>query len=110
MWLMLQQDEPDDYVIGTGTTTRVGDFVELAFGYLGLDSRQHVVIDPNFYRPAEVNLLLADPSKARRKLNWVPKTDLRQLVQMMVEQDLELARAERDMLAKGAIREPRVAA
>ncbi len=94
MWLMLQQDEPDDFVIGTGETTRVGDFVELTFNYLGLDSQQYVVIDPKFYRPAEVNLLLADPTKAKRQLGWVPRTDLSQLVQMMVDHDLELARAE----------------
>jgi GDPmannose 4,6-dehydratase len=94
MWLMLQQDQPDDYVIGTGTTTRVGDFVDLAFDYLGLDSQQHVVIDPKFYRPAEVNLLLADPSKAKRQLKWQPKTELKQLVRMMVDHDVQLARAE----------------
>jgi GDPmannose 4,6-dehydratase len=94
MWLMLQQDEPDDYVIGTGETTRVGDFVERAFQCVGLDSRDYVIIDPKFYRPAEVNLLLADPSKARRQLNWVPQTDLQQLVEMMVQHDLCLAQAE----------------
>ncbi|HEX6260542.1 MAG TPA: GDP-mannose 4,6-dehydratase [Woeseiaceae bacterium] len=94
MWLMLQQDEPDDYVIGTGETTRVGDFVERAFQYVGLDSADYVVIDPKFYRPAEVNLLLADPTKARRQLNWVPQTDLQQLVEMMVQHDLSLAQAE----------------
>jgi len=94
MWLMLQQDEADDFVIGTGQTTRVGDFVELAFNCVGLNPEDHVVIDPKFYRPAEVNLLLADPSKAKKKLGWQPKTDLRQLVDMMVDNDLRLARAE----------------
>jgi GDPmannose 4,6-dehydratase len=94
MWLMLQQSEPDDYVIGTGHTTRVGDFVDLAFGYLGLQASDYVVIDPKFYRPAEVNLLLADPSKARRQLGWEPKTNLEQLVRMMVDHDLALARSE----------------
>jgi GDPmannose 4,6-dehydratase len=110
MWLMLQQDEPDDYVIGTGTTTRVGDFVDLAFDYLGLDSQQYVVIDPNFYRPAEVHLLLADPGKARRRLNWQPKTDLKQLVRMMVDHDLELAEAELTAAKKSVSRDQRAAA
>ena len=104
MWLMLQQEEPDDYVIGTGETTRVGDFVELAFNYLGLDSQQHVVIDPKFYRPAEVNLLLADPSKAKRQLNWVPQTDLRQLVQMMVDHDLAWLSAESAAVRRRSLR------
>ncbi len=94
MWRMLQQDEPDDYVIGTGITTRVGDFVNQAFHYLDLNPVDHMVIDPQFYRPAEVNLLLADPSKARTRLGWEPKTELRDLVRMMVDHDLRLARAE----------------
>jgi GDPmannose 4,6-dehydratase len=94
MWLMLQQDEADDYVVGTGETTRVGDFVNVVFEHLGLDPEKHVVIDPEFYRPAEVNLLLSDPSKARQKLGWRPKTDVRQLAKMMVEHDLQLASAE----------------
>ncbi|MEZ6119222.1 MAG: GDP-mannose 4,6-dehydratase [Pirellulaceae bacterium] len=100
MWLMLQQDEAEDYVIGTGETTRVGDFVQLTFDYLGLNADQHVVIDPNFYRPAEVNLLLADPTKAKQQLGWTPKTDLKALVHMMVDSDLELARAEAGMPAE----------
>ncbi len=91
MWLMLQQEKPDDFVIGTGVTTRVGDFVNQAFHCLGLDPEEHVVIDPRFYRPAEVNLLLADPAKAKSKLGWEPKTDLPTLVQMMVDHDLQLA-------------------
>jgi GDPmannose 4,6-dehydratase len=110
MWLMLQQDEPDDYVIGTGTTTRVGDFVDLAFDYLGLDSRQYVVIDPKFYRPAEVNLLLADPSKAKRQLRWQPKTELKQLVRMMVDHDMQLAQAELGAATTSVSRQPRAAA
>lgn len=100
MWLMLQQDQADDYVIGTGETTRVGDFVELTFQYLNLDPNQFVIIDPKFYRPAEVSLLLADPTKAKRQLGWQPKTDLKQLVRMMVDHDLALARAE--LLASGS--------
>ena len=91
MWLMLQQDQPDDFVIGTGVTTRVGDFVNQAFHCLGLDPADHVVIDPRFYRPAEVNLLLADPAKAKAKLGWEPRTDLATLVRMMVDHDLQLA-------------------
>jgi GDPmannose 4,6-dehydratase len=99
MWLMLQQDEADDFVIGTGETTRVGDFVDLTFDYLGLDAKDYVVIDPKFYRPAEVNLLLADPMKAKRKLGWEPKTNLRELVAMMVEHDMMLARTELNSMA-----------
>ncbi|MDG2381519.1 MAG: GDP-mannose 4,6-dehydratase [Pirellulaceae bacterium] len=94
MWRMLQQETADDYVIGTGKTTRVGDFVNQAFDYLDLDPEQYVVIDPKFYRPAEVNLLLANPSKAKENLNWEPKTQLRELVEMMVDHDLELTQQE----------------
>ncbi len=94
MWMMLQQDHPDDYVIGTGITTTVRDFVELTFAELNLDSERYVVIDPKFYRPAEVDLLLGDPSKAKKKLGWKPKTDLAGLVKMMVARDLELAERE----------------
>jgi len=94
MWLMLQQESADDFVIGTGETTRVGDFVDLAFQHLDLDPNDYVVIDPKFYRPAEVNLLLANPTKAKEKLGWEPRTDLRRLVEMMVDHDLEEARAE----------------
>ncbi|HBE70956.1 MAG TPA: GDP-mannose 4,6-dehydratase [Planctomycetaceae bacterium] len=94
MWMMLQQEKPVDYVVGTGVTVRVGDFVDLAFAEVGLDPADYVVIDPQFYRPAEVELLLADPSKAKAELGWVPKTDLKQLVGMMVENDLELAERE----------------
>ncbi len=94
MWLMLQQETPDDFIIGTGKTTRVGDFVQQAFDYLELDAEKYVVIDPQFYRPAEVNLLLADPTKAREQLGWEPQTDLRELVEMMVDNDIRLAQAE----------------
>ena len=88
MWLMLQQDEPDDYVVGTGKTHSVEEFVQIAFDHVGLDWRKHVVIDPQFYRPAEVDLLLADPSKARRLLGWEPEVSFEQLVNMMVDADL----------------------
>jgi len=95
MWLMMQQDEADDYVIGTGKTTRVGDFVDMTFQYLDLDPKAHVFVDPQFYRPAEVHLLLANPTKAMERLGWYPRTDLRQLVQMMVDHDVELARSDK---------------
>src|SRR5438876_7061448 len=88
MWLMLQQDEADDYVIGTGQTHSVEEFVRIAFGHAGLDWRQHVVVDPQFYRPAEVDLLLADPSKAQRRLGWRPQIEFAQLVTRMVDEDL----------------------
>ncbi len=94
MWMMLQQEKPNDYVIGTGITSRVGDFVDLAFDQVGLDPSDFVVIDPKFYRPAEVDLLLADPTKAENELGWKAKTDLKCLVEMMVESDLELAEKE----------------
>ncbi len=88
MYLMLQQDKPDDYVIATGETHTVREFVELAFGFVGLDWKKYTVIDKNFYRPAEVNLLLGDYAKARRKLHWKPSLKFRELVRMMVEADL----------------------
>jgi GDPmannose 4,6-dehydratase len=89
MWRMLQQPEPGDYVIGTGRTHSVRELVELAFGHAGLDWREHVVIDPKFIRPAEVDLLLADPTKARTELGWSPSVDFAGLVGMMVDADLE---------------------
>ena len=88
MWLMLQQDKPEDYVIATGTTTTVRDMCRLAFEYVGLDYEKFVVIDPRFYRPAEVDILLGNPAKATAKLGWSPKTDLKALVAMMVDADL----------------------
>jgi GDPmannose 4,6-dehydratase len=93
MWRMLQQDEPDDYVIGTGRTWSVRDLCELAFGCVGLDWREHVVQDPRFMRPAEVDLLVADPSKAKERLGWEPTVSFRQLVELMVEADLARHRA-----------------
>jgi GDPmannose 4,6-dehydratase len=89
MWLMLQQNQPDDYVIGTGQTHSVRELVETAFACAGLDWQKHVVQDPELFRPAEVDQLIADPSKARRALDWRPQVDFQQLVQMMVEADLE---------------------
>jgi GDPmannose 4,6-dehydratase len=89
MWRMLQQDQPQDYVVGSGETHSVRELVELAFGRVGLDYRDYVVSDPRFYRPAEVDVLLADPAKARRELNWRPTVNFPELVGMMVDADLE---------------------
>jgi GDPmannose 4,6-dehydratase len=89
MWLMLQQDEPGDYVIGTGEMHSVRDFVERAFAVAGLDWNQYVHIDPRYYRPAEVDALQADFSKARRLLGWEPAVTFAELVRLMVEADLK---------------------
>jgi len=88
MWLMLQQDNPDDYVIATGETHTVKEFAELAFDRAGLDWKKYVVTDKNFYRPAEVNLLIGDYAKAKKKLGWEPKVRFQDLVKMMVDADL----------------------
>jgi GDPmannose 4,6-dehydratase len=88
MWLMLQQPTPNDYVVGMGETHSVRELTEIAFRHVGLDYRQHVVSDPRYYRPAEVEVLLADPSKARRELGWQPKVSFERLVTMMVDADL----------------------
>jgi GDPmannose 4,6-dehydratase len=88
MWRMLQQDEPDDYVVGTGHTCSVRDLCDAAFGVVGLDYRQHVVQDPRFFRPAEVDLLVADATKAKERLGWTPRVTFAELVGMMVEADL----------------------
>ncbi|OQY31697.1 MAG: GDP-mannose 4,6-dehydratase [Anaerolineaceae bacterium 4572_5.1] len=90
MWLMLQQDAPNDYVICTGQTHSVRDFCQAAFDYLGLDYRDYVVQDQRFYRPAEVNLLVGDPQRARENLGWETEVSFEELVQMMVNNDLEL--------------------
>ncbi len=89
MWLMLQQETPDDYVVCTGETHPVREFCEAAFSHVGLDYRDHVVQDPRFYRPAEVDLLVGDPTRAKEQLGWEPKVSLEQLVQMMVDADLK---------------------
>ena len=89
MWLMLQQEKPDDYVVATGVTTTVRDMCRLAFEHVGLDMEKHLVIDPAFYRPAEVDVLLGDSSKARAKLGWAPKIALKDLIVEMVEADLD---------------------
>jgi len=89
MWLMLQQKEPGDYVIATGETYMVKEFVELAFKRVGLDWKKYVVVDKNFYRPAEVNILKGDCSKAKKKLGWKPKVKFQELVNMMVDCDIK---------------------
>ena len=94
MWLMLQQDTPDDYVVATNELYSVRDFCEKTFGQLALDYRDHVEIDPRYYRPAEVDLLLGDSTKARSRLGWQPRTSFDDLVKMMVQNDLEVAHRE----------------
>jgi GDPmannose 4,6-dehydratase len=89
MWLMLQQDEPDDYVIATGKTHSVRELCEVTFGYLGLDYRDYVVSDPKFYRPAEVDQLVGDAGKARRVLGWEPRVSFEELIHIMVDADME---------------------
>jgi GDPmannose 4,6-dehydratase len=101
MWRMLQQDGPDDYVVATGEAYSVRQFVEMAFDRAGLDWQQHVDIDPRYFRPAEVDYLQGDASKARRVLGWAPTVTLPQLVDMMVDHDLEKARGEQTLLAAG---------
>ena len=88
MWLMLQQEKPDDYVIATGETHSVREFLDEAFEYLGMDWRRYVKIDPKYYRPAEVDLLLGDASKAKRQLGWEPKVKFKELVRIMVDAEL----------------------
>ena len=88
MWLMLQQDSPDDYVIATGETHSVRELCQVAFGHLGLDWERHVTVDEQFFRPAEVDLLIGDPKQARTVLGWEPKVGFEDLVCMMVDADL----------------------
>ena len=88
MWMMLQQDEPDDYVVATGEAHSVQEFVEVAFAHAGLDWQKHVGIDPRYLRPAEVDHLIGDPAKARRQLGWKPSVDFKGLVTMMVDADI----------------------
>ena len=90
MWLMLQQDKPDDFVIATGETHSVSEFCEEAFKYVGLDWKEYVEIDPRYFRPAEVDLLIGDPSKAKRVLGWEPKTKFKDLVHLMVDADIKV--------------------
>ena len=92
MWLMLQQDKPDDYVIATGEAISVREFLELAFTRVGLNWKDYVVVDPKFMRPAEVDYLMGDPSKAKRQMGWAPEVNIQGLVNMMVDADLERIR------------------
>jgi GDPmannose 4,6-dehydratase len=89
MWLMLQQDQPEDYVIATGVSHSVRDLVETAFGYVGLPTEPHVVVDPKLFRPAEVDILVGDASKAKTKLGWTPTSSFKEMIHMMVEADLK---------------------
>jgi GDPmannose 4,6-dehydratase len=101
MWLMLQQDAPDDYVVATGTSYSVREFLAAAFGELGMAWEEYVVFDPRYLRPAEVDLLHGDAGKARSKLGWQPRVDFAQLVKMMVAHDHDLARQEKTLKGAG---------
>ena len=92
MWLMLQQEKPDDYVVATGETHSVREFLEAAFAHAGLDWRKYVEIDPNYYRPTEVDLLVGDASKAKKQLGWEPKTKFNDLVKLMVDADMQMVK------------------
>ena len=101
MWLMLQQDKPDDYVVSTGETYSVRQFLDEVFGHLDLDWNQYVEIDPRYFRPTEVELLLGDCSKAKNILNWEPKVSFKQLAQMMTDSDMKLAQKEKVLAEHG---------
>jgi len=107
MWLMLQQDEPEDFVIATGETYSVRGFVEKVFDYLDLDWERHIEIDARYFRPTEVEVLQGDATKAREKLGWAPRVGIDDLVRRMVEHDLELARQERTLTDAGHVFLPR---
>lgn len=101
MWLMLQQDAPDDYVIATGEAHSVREFLDAAAEYSGVDWKRHVEIDPRYFRPTEVDFLLGDSSKARKSLGWAPRIDFRELVHSMIDHDLEMARQENTLIDAG---------
>ena len=101
MWLMLQQEKPDDYVIATGETHSVREFVEKVFGKLNLDYHKHVEVDSRYFRPTEVDVLLGDSTKARKVLGWKPKVGFEKLVDMMIAADLELAKKEKTLVDAG---------
>jgi len=101
MWMMLQQETPDDYVVATGRTIAVREFAEMAFNHAGLSFEDHVEFDPRYLRPAEVDLLLGDPAKAKQKLGWEPQTSVEELAAMMVDHDLELASREKTLRDAG---------
>lgn len=102
MWLMLQQSEADDYVVATGETHSVREFLEEAFGLLGLDWKEHVKVDERYFRPSEVDLLLGDPTRAKERLGWTPRTSFKELVRLMIDSDWELAKEETAMAAHRA--------
>jgi GDPmannose 4,6-dehydratase len=95
MWLMLQQEKPDDYVIATNETHSVKEFLEVAFAHAGLDWRKHVEVDERYYRPAEVDILIGDYSKAKQRLGWEPRIRFADLAKLMVDADIELLRRHR---------------
>ncbi len=95
MWLMLQQEKPDDYVISTGETHSILELLEIAFGHVGLDYKDYTVVDPKYLRPAEVDLLCGDSTKAKNILKWEPKVSFKELVIMMVENDLQILKNQR---------------
>jgi GDPmannose 4,6-dehydratase len=101
MWLMLQQPQGDDYVVATGETHSVREFLDIAFGLVGRDWNEFVKIDPKYYRPTEVDLLIGDPSKAATKLGWRPKTSFRELVTLMVREDLRLEGLDPERMMRG---------
>ncbi len=106
MWLMLQQEQPDDYVVATGCTTTVREMCRIAFSYVGLNYEDYVVIDPLLYRPAEVEVLLGNPAKAERILGWKAAVDVRRLIEMMVEADLKRVTAEKQLKAETTAYQP----
>lgn len=101
MWLILQQDKPDDYVIATGETYSVREFVQRVFSKLDLDYERHVIIDPRYFRPTEVDVLLGDAAKARKILGWKPKVNFEKLIDMMIAADMELAKKEKTLVDAG---------
>jgi GDPmannose 4,6-dehydratase len=96
MWLMLQQDKPDDYVVATNETHSVREFLEVAFSHVGLDWKKYVEIDPKYFRPAEVDLLIGDYAKAKKVLGWEPKTRFVDLVKLMVDSDIQRLKDHRE--------------
>jgi len=107
MWRMLQQDAPDDYVVATGVSISIRQFLDLVFQQLDLDWNRYVEIDPRYFRPAEVDHLEGDPSKAQRQLGWTPATSVEALARMMVEADLRLAEREKVLREAGHHEAPR---
>jgi GDPmannose 4,6-dehydratase len=104
MWLMLQHDRPDDFVIATGETFSIRDFLDFSFGHLDLDWQKFIELDARYLRPTEVKLLLGDSAKAREALGWKPTLNCRQLAELMVDSDLELARRESQTMTSATVR------